>query len=668
MVYVHGTPRLTRALLLAALVAFAAVMARNLGLQPPVLDGAWDDAYYAVEVLACLICGLRAVHASGAERAAWTVLTVGMAGYSAADVYWLVALADAASPPYPSWADAGYISIYPAAYVALVLLLRARAGRVSPGLWLDGVICALGVAALVAALVMGVVAHTDGAPAAVATNLAYPLGDLAMLAFAVAVLTVMGRRAGRTWWLVAAGFAVFAIVDAIYLYEVARGTYREWTLLDSGWPAMFLLVAFAAWQPARPIDGRRLRSPGMLALPAGAALLAIGILVLDHYTRQNPLAVWLASAALALVVVRFGLTLRENLRMLRASEQEAATDALTGLANRRALAEDLASAEGPRVLALFDLDGFKSYNDTFGHPAGDALLERLGRNLALALGDAGRAYRMGGDEFCVLAPAAEDDGALVMAAADALTERGGSFDIGCSYGMVRLEPGHDAIEALRIADQRLYENKRGRRATTAESVHRVLMGVVGERDGELHEHVVGVARLAERVGRELGLGAADLVHVRRAAALHDIGKVAIPDAILHAPRALTEEEWEYMRQHTVIGERIIAAAPELGAVAGIVRASHERWDGGGYPDGLAGAAIPLGARIVAVCDSWEAMTTSRAYRPAMSESLAMHELERCSGTQFDPRVVEAFFAARQAASLEGSAGAVTSPPIAARSS
>jgi HD-GYP domain-containing protein (c-di-GMP phosphodiesterase class II) len=166
----------------------------------------------------------------------------------------------------------------------------------------------------------------------------------------------------------------------------------------------------------------------------------------------------------------------------------------------------------------------------------------------------------------------------------------------------------------------------------------------------------------------MGLGAVDLVHVRRAAALHDIGKVAIPDAILHAPRALTEDEWEYMRQHTVIGERIIAAAPELAAVAGIVRASHERWDGGGYPDGLAGAAIPLGARIVAVCDSWEAMTATRAYRPALSESLAMHELARCSGSQFDPRVVDAFCAVRQAASLERSADAVTSPAMPARSS
>jgi HD-GYP domain-containing protein (c-di-GMP phosphodiesterase class II) len=152
------------------------------------------------------------------------------------------------------------------------------------------------------------------------------------------------------------------------------------------------------------------------------------------------------------------------------------------------------------------------------------------------------------------------------------------------------------------------------------------------------------ADLAEQVGRRLGLTVEETAHVRRAASLHDIGKVAIPDAILHAPRKLSPEEWIYMRQHTIIGERIIATAPEMAPVAEIVRSSHERYDGGGYPDELAGEDIPLGARIVAVCDSYEAMTTDRAYRAAMPEWQAREELVRCSGGQFDPRVVEAFLA------------------------
>jgi two-component system cell cycle response regulator len=222
--------------------------------------------------------------------------------------------------------------------------------------------------------------------------------------------------------------------------------------------------------------------------------------------------------------------------------------------------------------------------------------------------------------------------------------------------------GIDPIEALRLADQRMYANKRGGRRSSEETVHQVLLSVVGEHDGALRDHVDDVARLAERVGRRLGLDDADVAHVRRAAALHDIGKVAIPDAILHAPRSLTPEEWEYMRQHTVIGARIIGAAPELLPVADMVRSSHERWDGGGYPDRLAGDEIPLGARIVSVCDSFDAMTTDRPYRGAMPDADAIAELERCAGSQFDPRVVAAFRAVLAAAVVPD---AVVAAPTAA---
>jgi two-component system, cell cycle response regulator len=134
----------------------------------------------------------------------------------------------------------------------------------------------------------------------------------------------------------------------------------------------------------------------------------------------------------------------------------------------------------------------------------------------------------------------------------------------------------------------------------------------------------------------------DLDEVARAAELHDVGKVAIPDAILNKPGPLDESEWNFMRRHTVIGERILLSAPALRPVARLVRSSHERWDGGGYPDGLRGDEIPLGARVVAVCDAFDAMTTERPYREPIPESQALAELRRCAGTQFDPMVVDAF--------------------------
>jgi two-component system, cell cycle response regulator len=164
-----------------------------------------------------------------------------------------------------------------------------------------------------------------------------------------------------------------------------------------------------------------------------------------------------------------------------------------------------------------------------------------------------------------------------------------------------------------------------------------------------------VADMVDAVGRRLRLSEDELLEVRRAAALHDIGKVAIPDAILHAPRALDNDEWQYMRQHTIIGERIINAAPALTRVAAIVRASHERWDGHGYPDALVGEAIPLGARIVAVADAFDAMTSPRPYSRPRAAEAALKELESCAGTQFDPAVVEAFAVAWRDRSLAAAA-------------
>jgi HD-GYP domain-containing protein (c-di-GMP phosphodiesterase class II) len=142
------------------------------------------------------------------------------------------------------------------------------------------------------------------------------------------------------------------------------------------------------------------------------------------------------------------------------------------------------------------------------------------------------------------------------------------------------------------------------------------------------------------VGRRLSLGAEQLDELRRAAELHDIGKVGIPDAILEKPGPLTLAEWEFVRQHAVLGERILGAAPAMRPIAAIVRSTHERWDGTGYPDGLAGDEIPLASRIVCACDAWEAMTSGRTYREPTDADRARDELRRESGRQFDPAVVE----------------------------
>jgi two-component system cell cycle response regulator len=347
------------------------------------------------------------------------------------------------------------------------------------------------------------------------------------------------------------------------------------------------------------------------------------------------------------VMVRLFLAFRDNHTMLSDSRREALTDALTGLGNRRRLLQDVEHAlepgQGPTLLVSYDLDGFKSYNDGFGHPAGDALLARLGQKLSDAAGAAGVAYRMGGDEFCVLLR----DGTVQADAAAArchlaLAEHGRGFDVGASYGSVRLPAeATTTAQALQIADHRLYRQKGLRPSSPRTQARDVLMRILREREPELHDHLRSVARLATAVARRLGMSPEAVDEVTRGAELHDVGKMAVPDAILDKPGALDDREWSFIHRHTLIGEAILSAAPALVPVARLVRSSHERFDGRGYPDGLAGDAIPLGSRIIFACDAYDAMVTDRPYAAAMPQEDALEQIRAGRGVQFDPAVVAA---------------------------
>jgi response regulator RpfG family c-di-GMP phosphodiesterase len=198
-------------------------------------------------------------------------------------------------------------------------------------------------------------------------------------------------------------------------------------------------------------------------------------------------------------------------------------------------------------------------------------------------------------------------------------------------------------EALRLADERMYTQKTSRVAADQQATA-ALVQVLVERDVELSTHISRVAQLALATARRLGVSEREATRTGLAAQLHDIGKTAIPESILAKPGPLDDEEWAFMRCHTLIGERIVAAAPSLAHTAQLVRSSHERLDGQGYPDRLSGTQIPLGSRIIAVCDSFDAMVAPRRYRDPSGTPEAIAELRRCSGTQFDPEVVDAFCA------------------------
>jgi diguanylate cyclase (GGDEF)-like protein/putative nucleotidyltransferase with HDIG domain len=362
----------------------------------------------------------------------------------------------------------------------------------------------------------------------------------------------------------------------------------------------------------------------------------------------------------------------ESARQLEQMRHLAEHDPLTGLRNRRGLQEhiDAEIARAGRVAVLVcDLDNFKRVNDSLGYVQGDEALRRFAAVLA-ATGDL--AARLGGEEFAVVLPGADEEGALA-AGERVRSAVAAAFDdfpwpVTTSVGIAVSGPGAEtASSLLRAATRAVFGAKRlGRDRCVAYHAETLdsLLGSFEETAGAAQEqlaaamllaetldmrdvgtarHSQTVGRYAEAIARALGLNDARVDRIGAAGVLHDIGKLGVADAVLKKPGALTDEEWVEMRRHPELGARILDHA-NLRDISGWVLAHHERIDGRGYPHGLAGADIPLEARILAVADAYEAMTADRAYRAALGHEAAQDELRAGAGTQFDPEVVKAFLA------------------------
>jgi two-component system cell cycle response regulator len=619
------------------------------------LNADWFVDWYlwAVFALGAVICGLRAIQVP-AERLAWSLFAAGWCFYVAGGIVFQTVLHESTAT-FPSAADVLWLGLYFCDLAGVIALMRAR-GIARKAAWLDGAVGSLAVAAAAAAL-----AFEPALDAAHSTSLvvvAYPVLDCLLVGFVVVVASAEGWRLDRTFGFLALGFIGLAGGDAQYLVSAANGTWTPGQAQNIPYVLGTLFICFAAWQPGlrHPLNdefGAR-----MFAIPTAFGLVAVSLQAYEFVMPVNALARSLDVLAILAVVVRLGFTFRDYARVLEASRQEALVDAITGLGNRRKLMRDLdevLASQEPTVVAIFDLDGFKSYNDSFGHAAGDALLNRLSSALddaAIAAG--GRAYRMGGDEFCTLLP----HGADVEAVAAALREDGSGFTVDCSFGCARVPcEAPDGPSALRLADQRMYAVKNARPISASSQTRDLLVRVLAEREPELHNHVLDVGALAREVAAQLGIPEQEHPEIVHGAELHDVGKIAIPESILHKPGPLDDDEWVYMKRHTLIGERFLLSVPALRAVGKLVRSSHERWDGAGYPDGLAGDDIPLGARIISVCDAYDAMVTDRPYRRGTDSESALAELRRCAGSQFDPAVVEAFCAVMARVELAHAAAA-----------
>jgi len=469
------TPAMVRAayallgvLLLAYLVT---LIVRPAAAYSDWLDGWAVDAF---EVAACAIAfGRAAVRRQG--RGVTLAITLAMLMWTLGDIATTIESLHGATPPTPSVADIFYVLFYPAAYLALVLLLRRESSRLVPATWLDGAVAGLGAAALCAAFAFHSIQHlAGGSPAAVATTLAYPVGDVLLLAMAVGGSVLISGTRGGAWRLLALGCAVNAFGDGLDVFT--PNSHFGGVVDGVAWPTALVLMSAAVWVRRGRADVlAHPAAPGFL-LPGLGAASGIAILVFGSMHHVDPVAVGLATATLLVVCLRLGLSVGSLRRLTEERHRQAVTDQLTGLGNRRRLtavlegffADHADPATGSRTLAFLfvDLDHFKEVNDSFGHPAGDQLLAQIGPRFERCLGPADLLVRIGGDELAVVLLDGDLERALAVAArlTAALEEPFAlemvSVRIGASIG-VALAPEHaaDADDLMRCADKAMYRSK-----------------------------------------------------------------------------------------------------------------------------------------------------------------------------------------------------------------
>ena len=424
-------------------------------------------------------------------------------------------------------------------------------------------------------------------------------------------------------------------------------------------------VSLSTGKPFLPI----IESTTRIAVVPFALMASASLMLVVLWARSPFLSFVLIGPLLAIALYQ-----RSTHRALRAMRL-ALTDPLTNLGNHRhfheRLQRELAHAEEknePLSLCLGDIDDFKRINDRFGHPAGDGVLGQVGKRLR----QGGEAFRLGGDEFAVLMPGL--NGQQAFAAATSIVDRVAALDldhigaITVSAGLATYPvQGVGRDELLRLADSALYWAKehgknqvRAYRPDVVElaELRRLAAGpdraaryraaaslakAVDARDAYTGSHSERVGELAARIATRMGADAEQVELIRLAGSLHDLGKLAIPEEILRKPAPLTEAERLVLERHPQIGYRMLESLG-VDPVADWVLHHHERWDGAGYPDGVYGERIPLGARIIFVADAFDAMTSDRVYRRKLTTEDALAELQRCAGTQFDPDVVAAFAA------------------------
>ncbi|MBG6134125.1 bifunctional diguanylate cyclase/phosphohydrolase [Longispora fulva] len=674
---------------LAWIVLYAGAIAA--GQRSPALGKFVAFGLYLVPiVIAVVLSWFAAARTEGRVRLAWRLMFVSNALWFAAELTWgLYAYLAPKDAPVPSFADLGYLLSYATAVPAVLVGLGFGVLGGARGLF-DFLLVFAAVFAVGWELVVGPLLPSSlsaGLQALVAFF--FPVISMSIFSSLIAAVVAGRRRVPVSMILVGVAFGLSAASEAGYLYlskflHVIQ-PYAGSGWLNLGWQAEAVLLCIAALVAVRRSEGDQRLTPDrdMTILPALVAFLTVvGLAVFDLVLVDELRAVTLAVSVLLMVglLLRQILAVRDRARLTRQLQTAADTDSLTGLYNRRFCAEMLHAEAGlsarrqtPLSLILIDLDHFKNVNDTYGHAAGDVVLVEAAHRLRRTLRASDLVSRYGGEEFLCVLPGTGEEAAVALAEhiRSALSRTPVTIpdvtdgvvltaSLGVSTGRTsRQGTPIDVDKLVNAADQAVYRAKaQGRdRVVGPGQPSRPDLDPLSEIPAELiwladqidarvgdHEHSAAVSRWSLRTAARVGLDQAVQHRTAAAARLHDVGKIGVDWTLLAKPTPLNAQEWEQIRRHPEEGARLVTHLADRQDLAPLIAAHHERYDGTGYPRGLAGANIPVEARVIAVCDAWATMRASRPYSPVLADIHARDELARGRGTQFDPVVVDAFLA------------------------
>lgn len=609
-----------------------------------------DTVYLLPIAIAVVLAALAAVRAARGLRLFWTLVSVSVALWLAAETLWSLQELGTGSVPFPWWTDALYVASYAVMPVALLLAFRPSLRLVGAATLLDALLLTGGLALLWWWVVLRPLPVTGKLDALAA--IAPPALGLVALGILVSTRLLPARQGTLALGVFGLGLAAATITDAIYAHSIVTGGYLSGDWLDLGWQAEAALYALAGYIAARGLDRRsdwaRSRTPasaGAGALVAGVFSILAAVLVAARSS---------GGITVGLLVVAGGLTVLVGLRTWVAfapKRRTSVTDPETGAfrpewfqLRLRQLAGGARSFGDPFAVALVELDGDRR-----------AGIE-VARRLVDAAGEDGAVARLSNDRLAVLLPSADAAEALIEG--EVLRGRVASRPVGArpvtvSVGVATWErtrgieallgAAEDALEiAHRLGGNQVWAERPGPDAAFDRLV--ALVGEVDSREGDDPDHSRTIASLSRDLAVALDLDPEAVGRTYFAGLLHDVGKVSVPEWVLRKPSGLTTDEWATVARHPLKGAALLARVDELRDAASVVANHHERWDGGGYPSGLAGRRIPVEARIIAVADSLVSMTAERSYRPAMSVTGALTDIWRRSGRCYDPAVVSALFA------------------------